>query len=441
MKLSKDIFRLLGDRYRPYRHLEIRQDNPISALFRKGAIRPLFNLLFLLLCLCGGIVLTLNLAIFLVRDVVLFRHELTVNRSGAIIPTKSCDTEQALFLFNTSDLWADTGIQVYRGDRIKISASGAFYSSIRDIEEAARTNQRPEYKTWIGSAHRKQQDGKPPMPDSNAIKKDTYIGAILFQIQPDAQTCVSDWYRDSLRTGEIYELTHEFGKKFHPVARTGNLHFAINDIYLNDKIIESYQSKNREKAQPLNPNDFGLESEMRKDNTLRYIGPRNSINRLLATNPMKFYLLLPGERNESGASVDTLYCSGPRVRKHFQEHRDIWYQDNLGQIALTIELQRYIPQTPARLIAGNKWWYRRLEQTIFQALDKGQWWNVLLVACLFLIGSVAAFSLLTASIATVFYSVLYLIGLPLHRPRSGPHPPEIPRPKGLSARLRRKFGK
>lgn len=434
MKLPKDIFRLLTERERTYRHIELQQDNPVSELVEKGAVRPLFNLLFLLLCLCCSIVLTINLAIFLVRDVVLFEHEMTVNRSGAIIPTKSCDTEQALFLFNTSDLWADTGIQVYRGDRIKISASGAFYSSVQDLDDAARTNRKPGYETWIGSNLRKQQETRQDIePDTCAIKKDSYIGAILYQIREDADPCASDWADDSARIKEICVLTHESGERFHPVEKTGNLYFAINDIYLNDALIESYAAANREKMKSSpGPETFGLQ-----ETDTFYTGPRASINRLIKDKEIELYLLRPGNKDQSGEQTDTLYCFGPKFREHFEAHRDIWYKDNLGQIALTIEIQRYIPQTPGQLLTGNKWWYRTLEQAIFQALDKGQWGKILLIGTLFLVGSFLAFALLTASLAVVFYSVYILV----RRSRSGFRLPPLPHPKRLAARLREKFKK
>lgn len=451
MKQPKDIFRLLAERERTCRHIELQQDNPVSDLIEKGAVRPLFNLLFLLLCLCCSVVLTINLAIFLVRDVVLFQHEMTVNRSGAIIPTKSCDTEQALFLFNTSDLWADTDIQVYRGDRIKISASGAFYSSIQDLDEAARANRKPKYGTWIGSNLRKQQETSAVKKDSAcnsakilqsspfAVKKDSYIGSILYQIREDAEPCASDWCNDKDRIKEICVLTHEFGERFHPVEKTGNLYFAINDIYLNDSLIESYAAANRDAMRlPHVLEKFGLQKTLHGSDTL-YTGPRDSINRLIEEKKMELYLLESSDKN--GTSTGRLYCFGPKFRDHFEANRDIWYRDNLGQIALTIEIQRYIPQTPKQIIAGNKWWYRTLEQSIFQALDKGQRSKILLIGSLFLVGSLLAFALLTASLAVVFYTVFYSVYILVRWSRSGFRRPPLPPLKHLAGRLREKFKK
>lgn len=61
---------------------------------------------------------------FFIKDILLFDEKPIVTEAGAIIPQRSCNREQVLFHFNAAELWARTGVQLQKGDRIKISHSG-----------------------------------------------------------------------------------------------------------------------------------------------------------------------------------------------------------------------------------------------------------------------------------------------------------------------------
>ena len=86
--------------------------------------------------------------IFFIKDVILYETEFTTNEQGAIVPKKPLGGEYVLYLFNTSDIWANPGIQVNKNDRIRISISGGFNSSVEEALDAAIENTKVKYD-WV----------------------------------------------------------------------------------------------------------------------------------------------------------------------------------------------------------------------------------------------------------------------------------------------------
>lgn len=404
MKALREVLRQAAG-IRGYREVGIERDSLAVELVRDRSPKTFARMLFLLAMGVGGIILTLNLVIFLIHDVVFFPNEPTINhRSGAIVSAKSCHREQVLLFFNTSEPWVDTGIRLDRDDRMKISASGAFHSSVGELERAARANERPRYD-WVGT-NRRSAAARLPESDplfagrEKALAKEipgSYIGAVLWQIRPDMEPCRSDWTRDAGKMG-IRMLTPGDGQRFRTAGETGGLYFAVNDIYLNDAIISAYEQENIAAlpAQEYNGN-FGL--RMTADSMLT--GHPDSLKQLVGKKRLQ--LVRWNDRE------DTLCCFGYRFRQHFREHRDIWYNDNLGQIALTIDIQRHIPRSAYNLLLGNEWWYRKAETAVFHALDRGEWGKAALAVAGILAAGAAIFLVLIHLTALVLYPTLYKI--------------------------------
>ena len=51
-----------------------------------------------------------------------------------------CGSERNVYLYNTGQCWANTGIQVVRGDRVEVTASGAYYGRVADLYHCAKDN-------------------------------------------------------------------------------------------------------------------------------------------------------------------------------------------------------------------------------------------------------------------------------------------------------------
>ena len=63
---------------------------------------------------------------------------------------KTEDKEVIYWLFNTADLWANSGIDVKKGDVLTIRASGASFTAIHHLVDASEKNYRPTDK-WVGT--------------------------------------------------------------------------------------------------------------------------------------------------------------------------------------------------------------------------------------------------------------------------------------------------
>ena len=96
----------------------------------------LIGLFFLAIAVVGFVLYS---AIFYIQNVLLFKADLQVNNFGAFV-RQSYNSEYAMFLFDASEPWAASGIQVQKGDKLFISASGAFHTNIYELINAADSN-------------------------------------------------------------------------------------------------------------------------------------------------------------------------------------------------------------------------------------------------------------------------------------------------------------
>ena len=79
-------------------------------------------------------------AVFYCQNVLFYRGELNVNQFGAFTPKKSYSSEYAMYLFDSKEQWISSGIQVLEGDRLFISASGAYHTNYKKLVETTRNN-------------------------------------------------------------------------------------------------------------------------------------------------------------------------------------------------------------------------------------------------------------------------------------------------------------
>lgn len=247
------------------RHLIVNTDSFLIGLFRhplekdESRLKLIANFVLLLGAVIACIVAIVCSFVFFIDDVLLFRPQVRINQQGAFVPTNSCGREYVLFMFNSADPWASTGIQLCEGDRIKISASGAFNSAIRQTADAANENSRNPYP-WYGSNIRKRMEIADP-GEKDEVGKCIYndtdnarFGSILYQIQPDAVPCEFD-----NRNRRIHQLSVQDGENFREVRENGILHFAVNDIYLTPAVIDAFAEENRKIcfAAPIRSNSPG----------------------------------------------------------------------------------------------------------------------------------------------------------------------------------------
>ncbi|MBP5637776.1 MAG: hypothetical protein J6X25_09755 [Bacteroidales bacterium] len=181
-----------------------------------------------------------------VKEVLLFENGITTNAHGALTPRKSCGREYAMFLFNASDIWYNSGIHISKGDKVRISISGAFHSSIEDLYlDAVNNSPTPKYE-WIGQEKRAVYSKEPPSEENLAFCLDptnSYFGAVLYAVVPEYlpnDPLLYATYKNKWEPRSSYKAKH--------ISKTdGILHFAVNDIYFKDfGQLQKYCDENKE---------------------------------------------------------------------------------------------------------------------------------------------------------------------------------------------------
>lgn len=366
--------------------------------------KAMTNLCTLLALLIISVWFLVHFAIFLVKDVIMYQKDIQVNETGAFMQSKSSESEHAMYLFTTSEVWANTGIQLHAGDRIMMSASGAFNTSIRSVYDGAIRNELPEYP-WIMVGGRNDMASSEWTNNINlTLYPVTHFGAVLYQIRSDADPCRSDWteiiaepldtallqdkafrqkWRDSLENKlGIYELTTF--DDYIDVKKDGTLHVAVNDIYLNDAVIRKYENDNRAKAARL-MNDSVL--------TVYDDGKNVTVDKDFRDLFSLFYY--PEVDSIHNGSV--VFIAGEKFTDHFRDNREAWFNDNVGQIALTANIQHRIPDWAVKQVS----WYRSIENQVLNI--KNNPWNILWLLLEFLIVIPAIFFAGYAILTFVIY--------------------------------------
>lgn len=189
---------------------------------------PYFNFIILL----SGIVITLLLLVamisFFLSQVILPNPKQYVNDRGTLVFNQPLATEHYMFLLNSANLWADSGIEVIKGDKVQITVSGSFYSDIDELCQAAAENSVLRYNYFhksnrISNINRYLLD--PGMP----------FGALLYRIErPTSASLPPDSIPPIRETRDLSTHAISF-----VAPSSGIMHFAVNDIVLTDKNIRS----------------------------------------------------------------------------------------------------------------------------------------------------------------------------------------------------------
>jgi hypothetical protein len=278
-------------------------------------------------------------------------NEIKINMYGATIMQNE-ETEVIYWLFNTADLWANSGIQVKKGDRLTIRASGKFHTAIHHLVEDVKNNNKLSDK-WVGT------DGEvttpivdTTMPNKNKLRANFRIfpnepqGALLLQVVPNDK----EQYLSNADTAEKFRNERdrylvfnnmEYDKKVgtfdnKAISKTNNrsedfyfigkertdlliycdgvLHFAVNDIVLTDSIIKYMIDANNKKInEDKTYNGTNWDSLNKKNFAFGpYPDPVQTLTE--AQNEMTFY-----------------------QKTHYY---NAWFDDNVGSFLIVIERKK-----------------------------------------------------------------------------------------------------
>ena len=191
------------------------------------------------------------------------------NEYGATF-IKDEDNEIIYWLFNTADLWANSGIEVKEGDVISVHTSGAFNPAIHHLVDDANKNNKLR-DPWVlsggkGRLEYGQLYNQEAARDKFRIAPNVPFSVILMQVIPnDIADMDRGWIRDTTYapyvdgcadsvcshpkpdmdwnkqkkdkyiTPDIYVIGQ--GKESIRIRTDGVLHFAVNDVPLTYKNI------------------------------------------------------------------------------------------------------------------------------------------------------------------------------------------------------------
>ena len=346
---------------------------------KKGTL--LIMILLTVLCLLTYIVL---FSINVVNDVILYESDYYINEQGTFNPQKAIDREYALFLFNTSEVWANPGIQINKDDRYRINISGGYNSSIRYIKDSSFNNLKIDYP-WIYIGDINHFDQEPSENDTNKLdyclsRKQSHLsyniekagyesildnyGNILYTIQAESSDISNHPLGVNLSDIKVWNAgdinkNYDGDRKFHRAQKSGYLYFSINDVIF-DNVYD--------------PSGAIIESALQK--------------------------------------IDSYSHGDSLLIKKLQKDHFSMYNDNLGQLLVSVEIIRkngkwYSYFLPMSLTVFREFEYRASE--LLDGNDKGfiNYFKFICLIVLFLL----YVSLSIFFDVLVIWTIIYIINL------------------------------
>ena len=169
---------------------------------------------------------------------------------------KDEDNEIIYWLFNTADLWANSGIEVKEGDVISVHTSGAFHPSIHHLVQDADSNIKLR-DPWVLSGGKGRLEfgqlySQEKARDKFRIAPYAPFSVILMQVIPNeivdndrgwirepAYAPYVDGKENKAVRPDIYVIGQ--GKESIRIRTDGELHFAVNDVPLTYNNIDSME--------------------------------------------------------------------------------------------------------------------------------------------------------------------------------------------------------
>ena len=414
------------------------------------------NIVIVSIVIVFGIVGTISILSFLIKEVVVPPNEARMNAQGTITIDQPVLETTSFFLLNSATPWQSTGIQVSEGDRVYITASGSVYSDVGELYEKVKNNIPPLYyrscfypvddKNCPDYSDRMKQGAEFCIYGRNQkTDKLPKFGSLLYQ------TCTENngpLYYNTNDTANIIQLEFSpsfknrkciFGDdRYHiDVKKSGIIYLSINDILLDKEIINRLyiQSKQKElNAQRIWKDDFiknlnfdtiinkilinssqiilnaiNLEkypgfkklrdtsSTFSLDST-QYNKLKEELKKLTSDTSLLDSLgntleeLYKAKSSIDTTKVETLTECLEKIKKYIYiepaKYIDptIWFQDNSGDVLVTIHIEKNISNSD--LLLHKKflaWIYRSAKKICIPDNGHNFWWLLALVLIYFII--------------------------------------------------------
>lgn len=177
-------------------------------------------------------------------------NDITTNAMGTTT-LKSENKNVSYFLLSSSELWANSGIHVKKGETLTIKSSGKKHSAIHHLVNIAKNNKPNSHDPWVGSEGFSEDFDKREDRDRERARyrifPKTNQDILLLQIVPDDNRKPVDRPDGLVYNSREKRFVREccqntflvVGNKMDNihVDIDGTLYFAINDIVLDDETI------------------------------------------------------------------------------------------------------------------------------------------------------------------------------------------------------------
>lgn len=321
----------------------------------------LFNFLFALLIV---LMVALGTAVIIVKQ--FFPYNTITTSLYGNTTLRSEDKDVTYWLFNTAELWANSGIEVKKGDVLTIRASGASHTAIhhlaRDVEKNSALQTR--WNDTRGASTRNDED-RDSYRRRFRIAPHENEGVLLMQVIPTKVNDKSSLapYLDGHHNVSD-ECIYVIGKERQNlvIQQDGILYFAVNDVALTEDVIakmlrETVKLINNDtlvKARGLTFPDR-LITDVINTNSLedakKVLGRSENakiaglINKEEENSLRHITKIIDDTYGFSGYTVeagpDTLWAKHPLINELlYYKHKgftDAWYVDNLGSFLIVVE--------------------------------------------------------------------------------------------------------
>lgn len=289
-------------------------------------------------------------------------NEINTNLYGATT-LKNEEKDVTYWLFNTAELWANSGIEVQENDIVTIRTSGSWHTAINRLVEDCESNNLP-VEAWIGSDGGLKGSPNDEFRSEFRISPKDINGILLMGVFPEkSQNTRSMNFKDSESgySGNFIEAIDSMAYDMYPIGREranirilskGILHFTVNDVVLTRRNIRRMYMEYVERL-PKGLLDESDRSAIK--NTIKEAEKTNKIDyKVLESINSKFHcsdsvISRNGSTKEfprvikfgpyAGRDTDTMLIN-ELLYYHDNNFIDAWYVDNLGSALVIIEIKR-----------------------------------------------------------------------------------------------------
>ena len=249
------------------------------------------------------------------------------------------------FLFNTADLWANSGIHVKKGDVISIHSSGSANTAIHHIDESSRENTKVLARNFGPLGEIKDAESqRDKLRSQFRIFPNYPQSALVMQVSKETNI---DSLRLTPREGNSNNFYYIGAQRDNiHIAEDGVLHFAINDIVLDSVTIRKMMIEN-----------IKTMAEVSQNNALgrlyRNIKDLNSVCSIQEKVKQFVQIKEQGRLYDEFMKKDsTLQFGGYEAAKYEStqkphktemdyyyenNYKQAWYDDNVGSFLIVVE--------------------------------------------------------------------------------------------------------